>query len=220
MIRKYALVFIVLLFIGCSRSVIVSVPPAVDLISYGNIGLISFSAENAKGQLDEMTTQRFLQVITQSQRGVQLIELGTLDKVLSQVNKSTLDQEAVKEIGERFNVKAFFSGKISISDVKPQVSIGALIKSMGIRASFTISMTSRLYSTATGATTWTDSVRWEDSLANLSLSEDGIPSFNVRDQNETYQRLIEQMIYELTRDFRATSSALKELSIRKKGPVV
>lgn len=207
--RKYALVFILLLFIGCSRSVLVTVPPAMDLISYGNIGLISFSTENAKGQLDEMATQRFLQVITQSQRGAQLIELGTLDEVLNEINKSSFDREAIQAIGEHFNVKAFFFGKISVSDVKPQFSIGALVKSMGVRASFTISMTSRLYSTATGATPWTDSVRWKDSLADLSLGDDRIPSFNVKDQDETYQNLVEQMIYELTRDFRPTYQRVK-----------
>jgi hypothetical protein len=210
MFRKYGLVLMILLFIGCSRTMLVSVPPAVDLVQYGNIGLVSFSTENAKGQLDEMATQRFLQVITQSQRGAQLIELGTLDEVLSQVNKLALDQEAVKAIGKQFNVKGIFVGKISVSNVKPQVNIRALVKSMGISASFTISMTSRLYSTSTGATSWTDSVRWKDSLANLSLSDDGIPFFNVKDQNETYQSLIEQMVYELTRDFRPTQRRVKK----------
>lgn len=210
MLKKYTLVLIILLLIGCSRTMLVSVPPAVDLEPYGNIGLISFSIENAEGQLDEMATQRFLQVITQSQRGTQLIELGTLDEVLSQVNRPSIDQEAVKAIGEYFNVKGVFVGKISVSDVKPQVSIGALVKSMGISASFTISMTSRLYLTASGATAWTDSVRWKDSLANLSLSDNALPSFNVRDQNETYQNLIEQMIYELTRDFRPTQRRVKK----------
>jgi hypothetical protein len=209
MFRKCALVLTILLFIGCSRTMLVSVPPAVDLEPYGNIGLISFSTENAKGHLDEMATQRFLQAITQFQRGAQLIELGPLDEVMSRVNKPTIDQEAVKAIGKQFNVKGVFVGKISISDVKPQVSISALIKSMGVRASFTISMTSRLYSTSTGATSWTDSVRWKDSLANLSLSEGGIPSFNVRDQDEAYATLIENMIYELTRDFRPTQRRVK-----------
>ncbi len=210
MFKRYVFVLIILLFIGCSRTMLVSVPPAVDLEPYGNIGLISFSTENAEGQLDEMATQRFLQVITQFQRGAQLIEIGTLDEVLDQVNKPTLDQEAVKAIGRQFNVKGIFVGKISISDVKPQVSIGALVKSMGISASFTISMTSRLYLTSSGATSWTESVRWKDSLANLSLSDNALPSFNVRDQNETYQSLIEEMVYELTRDFRPTQRRVKK----------
>jgi len=210
MFKKYSFVLIILLFIGCSRSMIVTVPPAVELIPYGNIGLISFSTENAKGQLDEMATQRFLQAVTQFQRGAQLIEIGGLNEVLAKVGETSIDQETVKVIGEHFNVKAVFSGKISISDVKPQFSIGALIKSMGVRASFTISMTSRLYSTETGATLWTDSIRWKDSLANLSLSEGGIPYFNVRDQDEAYATLIENMIFELTRDFRPTHQRVRK----------
>jgi hypothetical protein len=212
MFKKYAFVFILLLFISCSRTMLVSVPPAVDLLSHGNIGLITFAAENAKGELDEMATQRFLQSVTQSQRGVQLIELGPLEGVLSKANQSTLatlDQNSLKAIGEQFNVDGLFYGKISISNVKPQVSISAIVKSMGVRASFTISMTSRLYSTSTGATLWTDSVRWEESLADLNLSTDGIPLFNVKDKNQTHQRLIEQMVYQLTRDFRSTQRRVK-----------
>ncbi len=209
MIRKYAFVFILLLFISCSRTMLVSVPPAVDLLSHGNIGLITFEAENAQGELDEMATQRFLQVVTQSQRGIQLIEIGSLVDVLNKVNETTLNLNALKAIGEQFDVEAFFFGKISISNVKPQVSISAIVKSMGVRASFTISMTSRLYSTSTGATLWTDSVRWEESLADLNLSTDGIPMFNVKDKNQTHQRLIEQMVYQLTRDFRPTQQRVR-----------
>jgi len=203
-------VFILIMFIGCSMFVgcskykYVLGPPEVDLISHENIGLISFATENAEGQLDEMATQRFLQVVTQVQRGAQLIELGTLDEVLSKVNRPALDQEAVRAIGGHFNVKAFFFGKISVSDVKPQVSISAAIKSLGVRATFNISMTSRLYSTVTGATLWTDSVYRKESLANLQLSQNRVPFFNVKDQDETYTRLIENMVYGLTRDFRPT----------------
>jgi len=38
----------------------------------------------------------------------------------------------------------------------------------------------------------------------MSIGEDRVPYFDVRDQDEAYKRLIERLIYELTGDFRPT----------------
>jgi hypothetical protein len=206
MLKKSLLIFILFMIIACGPKVLI--PPEIDLLPYENIGIISFSVENAEGQLDEMATQRFLQEITRSQRGVQVIELGPLDEVLGKINKTNLDLEAMRAIGEYFGVASFFHGKIKISDVKPDVDIAALIKSLSVRASFNISMTARLFSTETGATLWTDSVLRKESLANMSMGQNKIPYFDVKDQDETHKRLIEYMVYELTRDFRPTKGRL------------
>jgi len=207
MFKKSLLVFILFMFISCGGPMVL-VPPEIDLLPYERIGLISFSVENAEGQLDEMATQRFLQDITRFQRGIQIIELGRLDEVLGKISKTSFDHEAMSAIGEHFGVTSFFHGKIKVSDVKPDVDIAALIKSLSVRASFNISMSARLFSTETGATLWTDSVFRKESLANMSLSPDQIPYFDVRDQDETTKILVEHMIYELTRDFRPTKRRL------------
>ncbi len=206
MFKKSLFIFILFMFIACGPKVVV--PPEIDLLPYEKVGLISFSVENAEGQLNEMATQRFLQEITRFQRGVQVIELGPLDEVLGKINKTSLDQEAMRAIGEYFGVASFFYGKIKISDVKPDVDIVALIKSLRVRASFNISMTARLFSTGTGATLWTDSVFRKESLANMSMGQDQIPYFDIRDQDETHKLLVEQMVHELTRDFRPTKRRL------------
>jgi len=206
MLKKSLLIFSLFMFVTCAPLVLV--PPEVDLLPYERIGLISFSVENAEGQLDEMATQRFLQDITRFQRGVQIIELGRLDEVLGKINKTSLDHEAMSAIGEHFGVTSFFHGKIKVSDVKPDVDIAALIKSLRVRARFNISLSARLFSTETGATLWTDSVFRKGSLANMSIGQDQIPYFDVRDQDETYKILVERMVYELTRDFRPTKRRL------------
>jgi hypothetical protein len=209
MFKKSLLVFILFMFISCGGPMVL-VPPEIDLLPYERIGLISFSVENAEGQLDEMATQRFLQDITRFQRGVLIIELGPLDEVLGKINKASLDHEAMSAIGEHFGVTSFFHGKIKVSDVKPDVDIAALIKSLSVRASFNISMSARLFSAETGATLWTDSVLRNESLANMSIGQDQIPYFDVRDQDETTKILVERMIYELTRDFRPTKRRMKK----------
>jgi len=206
MFKKSLLVFILFMFMGCGPRILV--PPEIDLLPYERVGLISFSVENAEGQLDEMATQRFLQEITRFQRGVQVIELGPLDEVLGKINKINLNQEAMRAIGELFGVTSFFHGKIKVSDVKPDVDIAALIKSLRVRVSFNISMTARLFSVETGATLWTDSVFRKESLANMSMDQNQIPYFDVKNKDETYKILVEHMVYELTRDFRPTKRRL------------
>jgi hypothetical protein len=71
-------------------------------------------------------------------------------------------------------------------------------------------MSARLFSAETGATLWTDSVLRNESLANMSIGQDQIPYFDVRDQDETTKILVERMIYELTRDFRPTKRRMKK----------
>jgi len=201
-IKNIGFVVILFIFICCGPAV--WFPPEIDLVPYERVGLISFSIENAKGELDAMATQRFLQEITRHQRGVQVLEIGTLDDVLGKIDKATLDQEATTAIGEFFGVTSFFYGNIKVSDVRPQIDVAGLIRHLRVQATFDISMTARLFSTETGATLWTDSADRRGVLANMSMGPERIPYFDVRDQREAYRRLTEHLVYDLTRDFRPT----------------
>ena len=195
-----------ILFFGCGPVVII--PPEIDLIPFERVGMISFTLENAEGRLDEIATQRFLQDVTFHQRGAQIIELGNLEDVLAKIDKPRMDQEAALAIGEHFGITSFFYGNISVSEVKPKIDIGALIKSMRVQAVFSMSATARFISTETGATLWTDSVQSKDSLAYLSMEQGQLPYFDIRDQEETYKELVERLIFALTRDFRPTKRRL------------
>jgi hypothetical protein len=205
--KKTPLVLAVILFFFCCGPVVL-IPPEVDLIPFERVGLISFSLENAEGRIDEMATQRFLQEITFYQRGVQIIELGTIEDVLAKIDKSAIDQEAALAIGERFGVTSFFYGTVTVSDVKPQINITSLIKSMSVQAVFSISATARFLSAETGATLWTDSIHMKDSLAYLSMEQGGIPYFDIRDQESAYTELIDELMHALARDFRPTRRRL------------
>lgn len=110
--KKYLVAFLMLFCLSCGSFMLV--PPEMDLIAFEKVGLIQFSAENAEGPLDELATQVFIETIMQSQRGVQVIELGTLDEVLNKIGAQKLDQEAVQAIGESYGVSSFFHGDISI----------------------------------------------------------------------------------------------------------
>jgi hypothetical protein len=185
------------------------VPPEFDLLPYERVGLIRFSVENAEGPLDVLATQVFLETIMRSQRGVQVFELGTLDEVLDKVGAEKLDQEAVQAVGESYGVSSFFYGDIRISDVKPQIDISSLIQTMSVRAAFTISLATRLFITETGATAWTDSIMREGTLAQVRITEGMPPFFDIREQGQFYRKIISNMAFDLTRDFRPTRQRLK-----------
>ena len=207
MLKKSSFVFIVMiLFFGCGP--VVLIPPEIDLIPFERVGLISFSLENAAGRIDEIATQRFLQEIIFHQRGVQIIELGTIDEVLAKIGESGIGPDTAAAIGEQFEVTSFFYGKVSVSDVRPKIDINPFIKGMRVQAVFSISATARFLSTETGVTLWTDSVQMEDSLAYMSMGHGQVPYFDLRDQEDAYRELIESLIHELTKDFRPTKRRL------------
>lgn len=207
MFKKSLLVFILFIFISCSSAV--HAPPEIDLMPYESIGLISFSIKDVESNLNETATKCFLENISRFQKEVKVIELGTLDEVLGKINKTTLDQEAVKAVGEHFGVTSFFHGEINISDVKRSareidLDVVQMLKRVSVRATFNITMTAQLFSTKTGETLWTDSVSDKRTLVYMSVPESDTPYLDIEKQDKAYKELTEHLAYELTRGFRPT----------------
>ena len=166
-------------------------------------------SEEAEGQLDVLATQRFLQEITYSQRGVQIVEIGSLDEVLSEIEETKLDQKATTSIGKHFGVSAYFYGSIQVSDVKPKVDVIGLVQGGQVQAVFDMTLTVRMISTETGATLWTDSIFKKGNLAYISMTRGGIPYFDVKRKNDEMNKMIDDIIQELTRDFRPSKQRIK-----------
>lgn len=209
MFKNSLLVFILFIFISCGSKVVAPplASPEIDLQSYESIGLISFSTQNAEDKLDEFATKCFLQEIAQIQKGAKVIELGTLEEVLGQVNKRTLNQEAVKAVGEHFGVPSFFCGKINVSDVKYSSKkiqgLTASLTRVNVRATFSIYMKAELFSTDTGESLWTDSVSKEKTVSHLMVGKQETGSFDSKVQKEAYKELTEFLANELARGFRS-----------------
>jgi hypothetical protein len=202
--RKRHLLGAALLILAAACAKYMIVPPAINLLDYGDIGLVTFRVENAKGELDAIGTQLFLQEVQRTQR-VPIVEFGKFDEVLARIGKSTFDLEAAKAIGEQYGVHAFFMGDIKISKVKPQVDlIGALGDGVAMRAKFDIFVTGRLISTETGATLWTESTERQGTVGLFSMGPDQVPYFGLSDKNEAMNNLLREIMYRLTWDFRPT----------------
>ncbi len=201
--KKYLLVLLALGVASCSSHYVLD-PPAVDLTTAEPIGLVLFSVVNAKGDLDQIATQSFLQHVTAAQR-VPVLEMGRLDDVLAKADAKELDPAAAKAIGRTNEVRSFFHGEVRISKVKSQVDLSNVFGgSVGVRASFDITVTVRLVSAETGATLWTRSAAENGTVGMLHMGVDQVPSFGMGDKDQATLDLIADLMHRVTWDFRST----------------
>jgi hypothetical protein len=190
---------------GCVKYTIV--PPAVDLTALGSVGLVTFKAENAKGDLDAVATQYFLQEVTGAQR-VPIVELGPAAAVLADLGKTAFDRDAILALGQKQGVEAVFIGEIKVTKVKPQIDLAApLSKTLFARAAFDLGVTARLVSTANGATLWTDSALRQGTVGAVGM-DNGVPVFSVREKSAAMAQLLREVMFRLTWDFRPTRRRL------------
>ncbi len=183
------------------------VPPAVDLGALGTIGLVTFKAAEAKGDLDVAATQSFLEEVTAAQR-VPVVELGPAETVLAEAGKTAFDRETVLAIGQKHGVDALFIGEIAVTKVKPQIDLAApLTRTLFARAAMDMAIKVRLVSTSNGATLWTNSATRQGTVGSVGM-DNGIPVFAVRDKNAALNDLLRQIMFQLTWDFRPTRQRL------------
>jgi hypothetical protein len=203
--RNSAILVILLAAAGCARYTIV--PPAIDLGAAGTIGLVAFKVENAKGDMDAVATQYFLQEVMAAQR-VSVVELGPPEAVLADLGKAAFDREAVLAVGRRQGVEAIFLGEIQVTEVKPRIDLAApLSKTLFARAAFDIKVTARLVSAADGATLWTSSIARQGTVGTVGM-DGGVPVFSVRDKSAALDDLLREVMFRLTWDFRPTRRRL------------
>jgi len=175
------------------------IPPRLDLKNYEAVGLIQFTS-NAKGNLQPFVTQKFLQSVQAAQPGIRVLELGPESAVLDSVQHSQMDIEAVKAIGQEYNLKGLITGNLNVTNVKPKLEVLTIIKSMGVSAEVQAALTVRLFETQSGATVWTRSSNDKRTVAHVSLTGD-IVNFGAKDPEEAYGELAKSLVYRITDDF-------------------
>jgi len=104
---------------GCAHTVVVEIPPKIDLQSYKTIGIVEFSS-NSRESLNQIATQKFMGVIQNAQPQVRFLELGPEDQLVKKLGRNSLDIEAIKAIEKKYGVSSIFTGSFEISDVKAQ----------------------------------------------------------------------------------------------------
>ena len=176
-------------------------PPAFDLTPLRRVGLATFTQDKAEGPLAVLATQQFLEEIFRWQR-VEVVELGPIQEALRSVGADRPDKAAYQAIGDRYGVAAVFTGRIRVSDIRPEVDILALVRHLSVRATFNVYLSATLTSADSGGVMWTDSVERRGEAAHIGVGPGGIFNFGLRDQEENYRRILKRMVYDITRDFR------------------
>jgi hypothetical protein len=201
---RFALMLSVAVLWGCSHTVVVPVPPRMELQSYGTLGIVEFTS-NSDPAINSQTTREFQARIHAAQPGTRIVELGTRDEVLAAVGGRQLDAVALRRIGERYGVDAIFVGSIAYSQPKTDIKITDSTKlEGGVRVEVRGDISGKLVETRTGANVWSSSAWARRPVGQVNVSvEQGVTGAMRR--SDPREEMVPTLVYHLTEDFRPSS---------------
>lgn len=193
-----------LALLGCSSTVVVPVPPRIDLSGYPILGIVEF-ASNSDRAISAHATRRFQEQIQAAQPGTRFVELGSREAVLAATGGRQLDLDALKRIGEKYGVAAVFLGEIAYSEPKTDLQIVDLAKlEGGMRAEIRGDISARLVETRTGASVWSNSAWMRKQIGAVRVSAESGVSADMSQSNPR-DEMVPALVYRLTDDFRPSS---------------
>jgi hypothetical protein len=198
---QYALALCGSLVLSACSSKYSQMPARLDLAPYGRIALVAFSADQPNDGMSALATQRFAEALLANQSGVELLELGSTDSSLQALPANADGALIAQALGKHKGVPAVFVGTLKVSKVKPRGHIDA--SGMNVRAGVSAELTVRLLSTSTGGTVWRSSSVANGTIGRLNIS-DRLPSIALRDKEEAFGEVVQQLIVDVTRDLRPT----------------
>ncbi len=201
---RFALVLSAIVSWGCSHTVVVPVPPRMDLQGYGTLGIVEFTSNSASA-INGQATREFQAHIHAAQPGTRIVELGTREELMVAVGARQLDAAALRRIGAKYGVDAIFFGNIAYSDPRTNVKVTDSTRlEGGVRIDVRGDISSRLVEARSGANVWSSSAWAQRPMGGVSLSADqgvsgGMRAGNVREE------MVPALVRHLTQDFRPTT---------------
>jgi hypothetical protein len=202
--RNWMMVLLAALLWGCSHTVVVPVPPRVDLKGYGTLGIIEF-ASNSDRAINAHATRQFQEQVQSAQPGTRFIELGSREMVLAAVGAKELDPDALRRIGQKYGVTAVFLGDVAYSEPRTDIKVTDIYKlEGGVRSELRGDISSRLIETGSGASIWTRSAWAKRQLGSVSVSAERGVSGGMSGANPR-EDMVPSLVYQLTHDFRPST---------------
>lgn len=202
--RTYAAFVILLALVvqwGCSRTILVPVPPRMDLKSYGTLGIIEF-ASNSDPAISNYATQQFQEHVQGAYPETPILELGNRETVLAAVGATQFDPDAITKIGKKYGVTAVFLGDLVYSEPKTDIRVTDIKRlEGGVRTEIRGDMSTKLMETQSGASVWSSSTWEKRQIGSVSLSTRRGVSATVGDSNPR-KDMVPALILHLTQDFR------------------
>ena len=187
---------------SCAKTVNVYHPPRFDLTQFGRLGIITF-LDNAQPSVAEYATEQFQNQIHSAQMGIPIVELGTEEEVLKSIGSNQLDLEAMQKIGQRYKVFGVFNGRLVYSDVTTNVNLKDITEfKASVNTTLNATLSVKLIETEGGATVWSNSTSWKRKLGKVSVNENTGILVGTKGYEDAYRKLVPDMVYALTRDFR------------------
>jgi hypothetical protein len=187
---------LVLAIPGCGpKYETVTYPPRIDLSRHELIGVIEFQSSE-EGELGPLATRRFTESARRDQGLVRVIWLDSEDE--------RPDAKRIRELGREHGLRTIVVGKLTVSDVRPRVSISRSLSSGSLSASVEATLAVEMIETSTGASLWNASGDARRTLGNLSVFGDQSISFDAEDPESAYGLLIDALVSQVTRDFHNT----------------
>lgn len=188
---------------GCAGRQTYMVPPRIDLTQHEMIGVIDFSA-SSEGELGPLATRRFMDEARRDQGLVRIVGFGSQDEALRSVGSSKLSPETFKTLGSERGVRTIVVGELAVSDIRPDLRVGAALRSGTLSAKVDATLTVQLIETATGASIWSTSARATRSIGHISVFNGGDFVFDADDPDRAYGPLVDTLVAQVTQDFRVT----------------
>ncbi|MDH3330822.1 MAG: hypothetical protein OES39_04675 [Desulfobulbaceae bacterium] len=203
--NRIGLLFALLLtlaLVACSgKKITVEIPPQIDLTTLGTIGVVVFDVQSDEGLPGDITL-KFIQYLQSAQPGVPILELGNQANVLREVGFDTLDTEAVKAIGKKYEVDSLLTGTLQVTQSPPDIKLGQNLTSMSAASYVHGNLNARLRETGTGATIWSNGAQGKWKLANLNLGPGKLSSLDVTNVEDKYKNMLQDLARVGTVDFR------------------
>jgi hypothetical protein len=207
---KFSFLTLFVLSLSCGPKL--TLPPKIDLTKYQGVGVMGFGC-NAEGKMDEYATRRFIIIIKAYQKEIRLIDLGTKEEVLESVQKEQLNPEAIRSIGNKYNVDVIFTGELEIKEIQPLVPVNIYSRTrptrgktqiQGQRAKAAVKawLSAKLWETGAGGTIWRSSAQGEEIVNQVSFISETKAIFDATDQQGAFFDLINPMVKQITADFK------------------
>ena len=199
-----ALGLILITGLACARHyVLITVPPRMDLHPYGKIGIVTFTVENAKGNLHQFATERFAENVLEAQPGIEILELGSIDTMMQRLGEREPGIATAQELGKQHGVAAVFAGHLKITNPQASGGIAGLV-TPHLEATIRTDLTVKLLSASSGGTLWRSSAWATQKVGGVSIIG-GQLNFGARDPKTAYGPMVNTIVNIVTRDMWPTT---------------
>jgi len=196
-----ALTLIVVAGVACAAKRVL-VPARMDLHPFGRIGLVTFTVENAKGNLHQFATERFAENVLSAQPGIEILELGNVDTLMQRVGEREVGPLTAQELGKQRSVSAVFAGHLKVTNPTASGGIAGLLTPR-LEATVRTDLMVRLLSTGSGGTVWRSSAWATQKVGGVSIVG-GQLNFGARDPKTAYGPMVNTIVNIVTRDMWST----------------